>query len=323
MVFDNSKTCILVLAYGDRCSNLSVVLNAVRTERPKLLVIVENEISDRSKLVVEEFMARGSLYTELVILPNNLGSAGGYAKGIKRALELPGWDTLWLLDDDNRPTDGSLHALEEAFQSLCDPHVALLASRPDLPEMVALIDGDAPPLPRLGSFIGFHIGNLFGNPITEGTLDDGLSMAPYGGLFISRELLSLIGLPNERYFLYCDDIEWTSRISKVGGKIMLARNAIVRDLDPVWNATGPTNSNLLRRIFYLDQAKAYYEIRNRLYTARTLFPGRRTVYRLNRFIYMSATALICIMFGKMKRWRLISKAVRDAESGLLGRIEDL
>ena len=37
-------------------------------------------------------------------------------------------------------------------------------------------------------------------------------VAQYGGLFFNKKLLDVIGYPNEKLYLYCDDYEWTYAI---------------------------------------------------------------------------------------------------------------
>ena len=103
-----AQCIVAVLAtYRDREAMLEAVLERLRTEGVTQAVVVDNGASwpvrDRLTLLFGNFV-------DVVDMDGNRGCALGYGRGIDRALAL-GADMIWLLDDDNRPAQGSLAAL--------------------------------------------------------------------------------------------------------------------------------------------------------------------------------------------------------------------
>nr|WP_048060590.1 hypothetical protein [Methanothermus fervidus] len=55
----------------------------------------------------------------------------------------------------------------------------------------------------------------------------------FGGMFFHKKLLDVVGYPKEEFYLYFDDTEWSYRITKNGGKIIIVWDSVVEDsLEP-------------------------------------------------------------------------------------------
>jgi hypothetical protein len=85
-------------------------------------------------------------------------------------------------------------------------------------------------------------------------------------LFIHKNLIDNIGFPNEKFYLYGDDTEWTYRITKGGGKIYLILESIIVDLEPFWGINGNFLIDKIqkdkRRFYYACRNAAFFEINN-------------------------------------------------------------
>lgn len=199
-----------------------------------------------------------------------------------------------------------------------DPtHTLLMAYRADLPEFPALLEpGTRADEPRPGVCVGVHLLNLLGPVRARAITTMGgifLSAAPYGGLLIPRQSLRLLGLPDEKLFLYGDDTVLTLQFTRAGGKIKLCPDAVVRDSEPVWNAIGGKMGNMVRRIAHLDDRKAYYEARNRCYFGSVFYPGNPFVYWVNRTAFLASALLLAIRHNRLQRFRLLHRALQDGE----------
>ena len=64
---------------------------------------MENEISDKLRVIY---------------LKENVGSAGGYKRGLKEAYLDKDCEFIWLLDDDNKPQESSLNTLIDFWNNL-------------------------------------------------------------------------------------------------------------------------------------------------------------------------------------------------------------
>lgn len=316
-----------ILAFGDRTSPLVKVLDALERSAIDRIVVVAacvsmdtlSELTDRQSRAPGKYLVHSAT--------DNLGSAGGYAEACKLCLDQPDCRWIWLLDDDNLPDTDALAVLLSRIEQAPpgSKSVALACFRPALPELgVPDIRLWRTP-PHMGGCAGFHVYNLVDSLRQRPSLPaagDEVSVfwAVYGGLLVPREIIEACGLPREDFFLYCDDLEWTSRISSAGFEIHLLRRAIVHDLQPPWNASGKYASNLARRICELPAVRVYYEMRNRNWLSLNRFAGARWLYTLNRASYIALMFFMCVRFRRMDRFRLMKRALGDAETGHLGKV---
>ncbi len=97
-----------------------------QTVRPDRLLVVENP-SGAAPLDRSELEDAAGLPVELVVLPENVGPAGGYAAGIE---ELRGAAMLWVLDDDVLPRPDCL-ARQLAASAAHDHHALIFPALVD------------------------------------------------------------------------------------------------------------------------------------------------------------------------------------------------
>lgn len=309
-----------MLCFADRLDCLRSVLDGVERNGVTRAVLVANAVSRR---VAEEICgraARDPLRYLVVESHENVGSAGGYALGLERALEEPA-DYLWLLDDDNCPEDRCLTRLFQTLQGAPDQgRTAVTAKGLDARSGMSASRGEVGRWPRPGSCVGFHLLNLASSRLERSAR---LDWTGYGGLLVPRELVRQIGLPCRQFFLYGDDLEWTARIRRVGGQILSCPQAILQELSPTWDTDrrGGHGGNLRQRILSADSDRVYYEVRNRTWIARQYFPGNLVVYGLNRMVFLIAALLVALRYRRVDRFWLIARAMRDGELGRLGRLK--
>jgi GT2 family glycosyltransferase len=343
IIHQHRKVFVVTVTYGNRFHFLKQVIDSALNNGVYKVIIVDNfsEPESRNKLMEYEKALNGKI--KVLYLNYNYGSAGGFKRGLKEAKSDPECEFIWLLDDDNKPLDGSLEILMDFWNSLeiedKEEKVALLSFRfKRQPLAKEAINRDQPEL-VLGlrnSFLGFHVKELhkkiwrylkrnlkLRNQYMKYDLNKYLNkpfgivpVAPYGGLFIHKAILDKIGYPNENLYLYEDDHEWTYRITKSGGKIYLILDSKIEDLEMPWYFRENPRETNFSIIAKSDPYRVYYGVRNRVFFEINNLVDNRIIYWSNVFVY-----LLLISFSSRRNIRLIIKAIKDGYKGKLGNIE--
>ncbi len=144
----------------------------------------------------------------------NLGGAGGFAYGIRAAVQ-EGCEAVWIMDDDTLPEPGALAALLAA-DAAHGADYGWLSSRALAP------DGTDQPMNVQRRTMYRDI---------DGFADDATEvpavMASFVSLFLRTETVRQFGLPIAEFFIWSDDWEYTRRISRVKPCYALAASRVV------------------------------------------------------------------------------------------------
>ena len=247
------KTCAVIVTYGERFKFLHRVVDGLLTQNVYKIIIIDNA----SSVNYQEYVIQKKKYwgdrIEVIVKKENSGSAGGYKTGIETAIRDQECEFIWLLDDDNLPNDHALAKLHNFWLSIEDENkrekCALLARRVSQPIYEeAIRSGNAELfLTKRNNFLGFHVMDslrifrkifIFQNKNGKYQLPNGvISVSPYGGMFFHKDLIDIIGLPDENYFVYADDFDFSYRITRNGGKIILVSEARIEDIDDSWRSS--------------------------------------------------------------------------------------
>lgn len=202
------KTLAVIVTHN-RCALLSRCLGHLLSQirLPAAILVINNASTDGT---VEMLQSRSIPF----ITQENVGSAGGWHRGIQHAMD-SGFDAVWLMDDDGFPEAGALAALEAAMV----PGVACASSvvvREDDPARFVF------PFPVLGA-AGMPV--IFGLPRKLATLADLRRAAtdgiyPFAHLFngalVSLTSVRQVGNVNRDYFIYGDEVDYFFRLRKAG-----------------------------------------------------------------------------------------------------------
>lgn len=179
----------------------------------------------------------------------NLGGAGGFNYGLKRAYS-EGYDYFWLMDDDAVPDTSSLEALISAAETI-HYQFGFLCSN------VRFSDGTA---------CKMNIPDLDKDWLNEYShVSDSLlkvSRATFVGFFLSRDIVRRVGLPISDFFIWSDDSNYSHRISAIEPCYIVLNSIIVHHM--AINETASIVRDESDRI-----SRYYYAYRNRHYNART------------------------------------------------------
>jgi len=333
------KVAAVTVTYGNRFHLMNEVVEAAFSNGVVKVVIVDNGATCESAKKIDDIAARRSDNIIVIRLGENLGSARGFGAGIKAANELTDVNFIWLLDDDNRPLAHSLDKLLKAYKDLgCVDSIALLSLRRDRIEFLNAAQTGIPLDVHLNAFQGFHMRNIparivkkiFRNNVcvkqkfTSTTSLVRVSYAPYGGFFFHKNWVSRIGVPDERFYLYGDDHEYTFRLLQQQGKIYLCADSEIEDLEQSWHLQE-------RKVpaFFSDsvnEMRIFYNMRNRVFFEKKFLTSHNIIYFANMWLYLFYLILRTFLCGTplsfiRKRTKLIISAIRAGLSGNLGKAE--
>ena len=262
-VFD--KLAIIVVTYK-RQQLLEELLAsfAQLTVAPWRIVIVDNEHSDETQDMVDEFREKADgLWgttdadrkggtSRVVYAPqtDNLGGAGGFSVGVKVAYDL-GAEWFWVMDDDVAVLPDGIEKLAKWGRD----HDVIQGGK---------LDFDGGPFYWQYNFI-VPLG--IPNPIAPAAFGSAgyrvmNTLCFEGGLF-RRRIVEKIGLPDPRFFIYWDDTMYGYLASKVTNSIVVPDVVMRRTRDiSNWDIAG------LRQLNSTSDMNRYHILRNRGYMAR-------------------------------------------------------
>lgn len=334
------KTTCVIATYGNRWPYVKRQLDILMgMEQINTVVIVNNGSEPESKREINNYINKSKNKKKqflVIALQANMGSAIGFGTGINTAKDHTDTDFIWLLDDDLQPNHDALEHLYKVWETVAKNYnnslVALCSNRiSKLNYQLSVLQGD-PELAvgKKNYFRSFHILRVihdikFKNFVKKNT--DNLCKrlpeygqiycAPYGGLFFHKSLIDTIGLPNESYYLYVDDTDYTYNIVLKGGKIFLATNSIINDIEESWNTS--INSFAITTIATINRYnQLFYSIRNKIYFEKKYRITNWCIYCLNGLIYTLLVFILALAQGKFKNIKVFTEALYDGFRGKMG-----
>lgn len=214
---------------------------------------------------------------------SNAGFAAGNNVGIRLALRDEGVQAVWLLNND---TEVDARALEHlVVASSTDPDVGLWGSTvlyfgdrglvQALGGGVVSTSGDTR---HVGAFT--HRGNKGIAPDIAEQAESSLHYILGASMFATRPWLSLVGLLNERYFLYYEELDWATRGKKLF-KLGYAPESLVFHKEGATIGTAPSGGSTLS-IFHLNRSKVLFA-RQYMSTRHVAYVVAYSVYRALKF----------------------------------------
>tara|TARA_R110002050_G_scaffold122577_1_gene241171 strand:+ start:2747 stop:3712 length:966 start_codon:yes stop_codon:yes gene_type:complete len=319
------KVTAVIVTYADRFNLLKQVVNACFASNVSQIIIVDNNSDKNSREKLRDFYEKHKEQVTVVWNKSNLGSAKAYKQGLQKAYEIKDHDFIWMLDDDNKPRENALKILKDFWKIRPEQVETLLSFRPDRNQYKQAVYENDPNL-VLGSdnsFLGFHlidkISKFFGKSkkVNKEKCFGEIAYAPYGGMFFNKSILDEIGYPNEDYFLYSDDHDWSYRITKANKKIYLLLDSIVDDIDTSW-AIKDKKSSTFKKMSKAPSFRLYYTVRNRMLFEKKYLIKNVLIYKFHQFLF---TTIFFSYSYRSKNFKIFSKATKDAKENNLVNFE--
>ena len=258
------------------------------------IYVIDNASSDDTEKVVEKFSEEDNRVI-YIKMSKNLGGAGGFSEGVKRAYQ-DGADWIGLMDDDVVLDRTCLDVLKRYSKKVR----CMAAVREDLEgnlaEYAALKYNLKNPFlinPKTKSF------NTVFKKRSECPEVVELACASFEGFFIHRNVVEKVGYPAAEYFIYGDDFDYSLRVRAQSIKIYAIRDAVV-----------------VRQLPYVkskfDSWKTYYIWRN--FFILHLIYGENFLVRLKPYIMYCGFKILTLIKKKSESCQnVLSDAIKIAK----------
>jgi N-acetylglucosaminyl-diphospho-decaprenol L-rhamnosyltransferase len=233
---------------------------------------------------------------------DNLGYAGGVNSWLEPLLAIAGWQAAWILNPDTEP---AADALKELAKYAASHGRGMVGSqlRPQLSPDLVHCRGLAWRKWRAATLaVDFRTPASFCPP--PETVDRRLDAASGASCYVTRDCIERIGLMDERYFLYFEDLDWGLRAKKYCG-IGYAHGSIVSHVGGTTIGTSASRRTQSPLSVYLD-------FRNRI-----LFVHNNFILWLPWTIFAQFAEVA--EFARIRAFRNMRAALRGTVAGLMGQ----
>ena len=300
------KKIIAVVVTHNRCKLLKRCIKKIKDQSipPEEILVVNNGSTDDTEKVLKKLKIK-------TINQNNVGSAGGWEKGIEFAVRNQ-YDAVWLMDDDGYPDKYSLEILKNSIDKKMACISSIVLKENNQQEFVfpypVMNENNKPSLfkwPR-------KINNI--KQLLKKSID---SKYPYihlfNGALIPINVIKKIGNVNKNYFIYGDDLDYTFRLMREGN-IFSNINAIHYHPD------------VTKRSF--SRLKIYYLLKNTLIITKKYHQNillRQILQIINILLIIIRRNGINYFISRIliKNYRLIPLAIYRGISGKMGFDKDV
>ena len=234
------KTYTILINYNNWKDTLCCLWSLIHQPWDQEVIVVDNSSKDNSIEHIKKFINNPEIIINENLLPNwyhnpknlnlktqihligakeNNGFAAGNNLGIKRAISLEENNEfyVWLLNNDTLVNSESLPELINYYE----------AGRSDL---VGSQICDYEPPHRKQSFCGVFNPNTAQVKVYKDKIDihNSLIYYPVGAsLFTSKSMIEKVGLMDESYFLYYEELDWCMSFLKAGLKAGISEKSLV------------------------------------------------------------------------------------------------
>jgi len=186
----------------------------------------------------------------LVQLPHNLGYAGGNNAGIRLALE-HGATYIWILNNDTVVDSYSLSEMVRIAET--DPRIGVVGAKIlfyENPDVIYETWADVILWAGLAFLHGYRKRD-------QGQLETTREVHFVSGacMLVRSETVESVGLIDESFFMYCEEVDWQIRMRKAGWKIVYCTSA------KIWHKGGSS-------IGYGSSRHLYYVTKNSIRLVR-------------------------------------------------------
>ncbi len=166
------------------------------------ILIIDNASTDGTVDYISDYIEKNAV--QYYNTGKNLGGAGGFNYGVKKAVE-NGYGYIWLMDDDTIPYTDSLAELIKADNILTDKKI----NYGFLSSTAVWKDGTACKMNRQLQVKDWY---NYSELLREGIIK--VFTATFVSFFIKAAVVKDMGLPISEFFIWSDDVEYSGRIAK-------------------------------------------------------------------------------------------------------------
>lgn len=297
---------VVILNWNNPGDTLACLQSIAALDYPLLTtIVVDNGSSDDS---AERIRAA---YSDVLIVETgaNLGYAGGNNVGIHHALAV-GAEAICILNNDVTVEPGFLALLLDALQE--QPEAGIVTP------LVAERAGNSDQVWALGSTVNWrtaavnrnHAGDLVERWRNRPSFE--VDVASGAAMLVRHDVFDRVGLMDEGFFLYFEEVDWSLAVRKAGYRILAVPASVV------WHkvsATLGTTSPVID----------YYMLRNHLRLIGRRWPEPWRSYLRLQVALRNLLAVAAFTVKSQNRQRIPNRnarllAIRDAMMGRWGQM---
>ena len=291
------KIYVILVNYNGTEDTIQCVESLRKVNKPDFkIIIVDNGSSDNS---VQEIKKITDENTILIEAGDNLGFSGGNNLGIKFAMN-DDVDYVLLLNNDTLVEPDFLsiiieRAEKEKGKSVIAPKIYYAYDR----EHLWYAGGTFSKFTSRTTHIGINEKNSEKFDVSKK-----VSFMTGCCMLIPTDIIKKVGLLDEDFFLYCEDLDYSCRIVKNGYKLIYEPKAVI--YHKVSASTGK-----------VSDIYTYYMVRNKYYIIKRHIKG---IYRCIAGLY-SALENYKRVLSKEYSKEAVMKAKRDYKSNIVGKAD--
>ena len=263
--------------------------------RNKIITVVDNASTDGSiNAIKEEFPSLNMIEND-----SNLRYAGGNNIAIKNGLK--GEASLFLiLNNDTIINKNFLDLLVKTAES--DQNIGIVVPKIYYPEEMGKIW-------YAGGFVNFVTGNIYHRGLRKSDTEgfDEVREVDYATgccMLIKREVFEKVGLLDEKYYIYGEDVDFSFRVRKAGYKVIFEPRSFI------WHKVSSATGGGLTA----------FKIQHRIRSGFRFFALYAKWYHWITIIPMVLLRTLFFMFGRVVR--LDMKSVNAARKGFSDSIKN-
>lgn len=245
----------------------------LQTYKNFILIFVDNDANESSNKIIKELNQKyNSIQTIYINSKGNIGVAAGNNLGIKKAIELNCTHILLsnndLLFEDSSVLEDMIKLSLEQNKKIITPKILYFDSKK------IWMAGGYFDKPRS---LGVHLGNHKNAHDPMFNISKEITYAPTCFMLIEKVVFDIVGLMDEKYFVYVDDTDFIYRC--VQKKIPIWYDHTTTILHKVSSSTGGDDTP-----FYI-----YYSNRNKIYFVKKHY---NLIYTFIAVLHISITRII-------------------------------
>lgn len=287
-------TVAMVVVTYNRAKWLQKNLASINNQAVSHIFIIDNNSTDQTESVVNHFIETSLHPVTYHRSTTNLGGAGGFALGCQLALAHANQFThIWLSDDDVTFDKTCLKQLEPYL----DQNNLLQPMRFDQQgnnAEASSVNIDLSSIAILNHKRGSVMRSAWRHQQTPFALAD----TPFEGVVVPRAVFNAIGIPDKRFFIFSDDLDFCLKAKSAGFGILCIPKAKMTRLNCVRANKIPTNW------------KSYFIYRNFFYIQKHY--GKNQWVKKRPYLIALGVMLACLITGNFKGIRILKDAISDA-----------
>jgi len=294
------KIIIVILNWNGYTDTLECINSILNIKYDKYEILLIDNGSDYTEY--KKFSKLKSRAT-LIRSDKNLGFSGGNNLGIKYALDA-GADYVLLLNNDTIVEPNFLKPLLNAFEE--DSKAGIVA-----PQINYFSE------PKKIWSAGGKISRLRGSGFAySDKYDDGLYKNDKSKDFVSgccmlikKDVFDEVGMFDDNFFLYVEDVDLCYRTIYAGYKIIISRNS------KIFHKVGRSTQGNLSKL------PLYYATRNRLYFSKKNFQNTFLLTFLYITVAMICKGIVWMLQRRSENIFVVIKAFKDFFQGKMGKVD--